>query len=156
MGDLILKGFRLPPTWITGRAHMLIVWLGLPLTLLAMWRRTRPGDALLLLAMLMLLRCWLDPWDNVYYPLPFLVALIAWEASVAHRVPLGAAAATAATWLIFAYLPAHISEDAQALTFLIPATATLAALAAGVYRLRPIRRAARTVPRISRAPAVPW
>ena len=31
----------LPPAWLGGRAHLLIVWLGLPLTLLALWRRTR-------------------------------------------------------------------------------------------------------------------
>jgi hypothetical protein len=37
----------------------------------------------------------------------------------------------------------------------IPATLTLAALAAVVYRLGPIRRTARTAPLLSRAPAVP-
>jgi hypothetical protein len=155
MGNYIAHGFRLPPSWLGARAHLLIVWLGLPLTLLALVRRTRAADALLLLALLMLLRCWLDPWDNVYYPLPFIVALLAWETTVARRLPLGAAAATAATWLIFVYLPLHLAVDGQALSFLIPATLTLAALAAVVYRLRPLRRAARSVVALSRAPAVP-
>jgi len=156
MGNYIPRGFRFPPSWLGGRAHLLIVWLGLPLTLLALRRRARPADALLLLAllMLMLLRCSLDPWDNVYYPLPFIVALLAWETTVARRLPL-AAAATAATWLIFDYLPLHLGVDAQAVSFLIPATLTLAALAAVLYRLRPIRRTVRTAPLLSRAPAVP-
>ena len=155
MGNYIPRGFRLPPAWLGGRAHLLIVWLGLPLTLLALRRRARPADALLLLALLMLLRCWLDPWDVVYYPLPFIVALLAWETTVARRLPLAAAAATAATWLIFDYLPLHLGVDAQAVSFLIPATLTLAALAAVVYRLRPVRQTARTAPLLSRAPAVP-
>jgi hypothetical protein len=155
MGNYIPRGFRLAPSWLGGRAHLLIVWLGLPLTLLALRRRTRPADALLLLALLMLLRCWLDPWDVVYYPLPFIVALLAWETTVARRLPLAAAAATAATWLIFDYLPLHLTVDEQAVSFLIPATLTLAALAAVVYRLHPIRRTVRTAPLLSRAPAVP-
>jgi hypothetical protein len=155
MAPYIQQGFRLPPAWLAGRAHLVIVWLALPLSLLAIWRRTRPPDALLMLAMLMLLRCWLDPWDNVYYPLPFIFALLAWETTVARRLPLGAVTATVATWLIFWYLPAHIGIDAQALSFLIPSTLTLTALAAVVYRLRPLRNAA-PVPRLlSRAPAVP-
>lgn len=156
MAPFIQKGFRLPPAWLGGRAHLLIVWLGLPLTLAAVLRRTRRADALLLLALLLLLRCWLDPWDNVYYPLPFIFALLAWETSVARRVPVGAAAATAATWLIFWYLPNHIGADAQALSFLVPSTLTLAAIAALVYRVEPLRRAAAApAAPLSRAPAVP-
>jgi hypothetical protein len=151
----IPQGFRLPPAWLGGRAHLLIVWLGLPLTMLAAYRRTRAADALLLLALLLLLRCWLDPWDLVYYPLPFIFALAAWETTVARRPPIGAAAATAATWLIFWYLPSHIGVDAQAISFLAPATLTLAVLSAAVFRLRPLRRPARAAARLSRAPAVP-
>ncbi len=151
----IPRGFRLAPAWLGGRAHMLIVWLGLPLTLLAMRRRTRPADALLLFALLMLMRCWLDPWDLVYYPLPFVFGLLAWETTVARRLPICAAAGIAATWLIFWFLPAHISPDAQAIAFLIPATLALGVLAAVLYRPRPLRRAARTAALLSRAPAVP-
>ena len=125
---------RVPPSWLGGRAHPLIVWLGLPATLLAVWRRTRREDALLLLAMLMLLRCWLDPWDVVYYPLPFIVALGAWEATVARRVPILAIVATAVTWLDFQYLPNHVDLDAQALFFLAPATLALIAFAIALYR----------------------
>jgi hypothetical protein len=155
MAPYIERGFRLPPAWLAGRAHLLIVWLGLPLTLLALRRRTRSADALALLALLLLVRCLLDPWDNVYYPLPFIFALLAWETTTRRRAPLCAGAATAATWLIFWYLPNHIGVDAQALSFLVPATLTVAALAAVVYRLRPLRHVAPAAPRLSRAPAVP-
>jgi hypothetical protein len=37
-------------------------------------------QALLLLTLVLLLRAALDPWDNVYYHLPFLLALLAYEA----------------------------------------------------------------------------
>ena len=57
MGLEISRQARQAPSWLGGRAHPLIVWLGLPATLLALWRRTRREDALLLLAGLMLLRC---------------------------------------------------------------------------------------------------
>jgi hypothetical protein len=74
---------------------------------------------------------------------------------VARRLPYAAVAATAATWLIFDYLPLHLTVDEQAVSFLIPATLTLAALSAVVYRVRSVRRTARTAPLLSRAPAVP-
>jgi len=56
MGNHIQRGFHLPPSRLGGRAPLLIVRLGLPLTLFALRRRARPTDALLLLALLMLLR----------------------------------------------------------------------------------------------------
>ena len=55
MADRIPRGFRLPPGWLGGRAHLLIVVARpCPLTLFALRRRTRRADALLLLALLML------------------------------------------------------------------------------------------------------
>ncbi len=149
----ISRDTRLAPSWLGGRAHPLIVWMGLPATLLALWRRTRREDALLLLAMLILLRCWLDPWDVVYYPLPFIVALGAWEATVVRRAPLLAIVATAATWLDFQYLPNHVSLDAQAIAFLAPSTLALAAFAIALYR--PHLRRAALARALSRPRAVP-
>ena len=54
----------------------------LPLGWLFWRRRARlaPEDALGLLALLLLLRCLLDPWNNDYYHAPFLLALLGWEA----------------------------------------------------------------------------
>ena len=145
MAPYLQPGYRLPPSWLLGRPHLLIVALGVPLTWCAIRRRSGPGDALLLLALLALLRCWLDPWDVVYYPLPLIFGLAAWETSVARRPPLCAALATAATWLIFWYLPSHIGSDAQAVSFLVPSTLALVALAAVVYRLQPRPLAAGSV-----------
>jgi hypothetical protein len=70
------------PGWLATLAHPLIVLLSVPLGWL-FWRRRMslgPHDALALFALLMLLRCLLDPWNNDYYHAPFLLSLLAWEA----------------------------------------------------------------------------
>ena len=40
------------------------------------------------LALAFLLRCMLDPWDLVYYHLPLVVALAAWEARRGRDLPV--------------------------------------------------------------------
>ena len=67
---------RTAPAWLSPIPHPLIVLLALPLSLLAARRK---ADPLALLALLLLLRCVLDPWNNVYYVLPCVLALAAWE-----------------------------------------------------------------------------
>jgi hypothetical protein len=99
-------GARMGPAWLAGVGHTLPVALAVPLSLLYAWRRRtaperRGQDALLLLALLLLLRCALDPWDIVYYPVPFLMALLAWEGTRVARPPLIALAASLVTWFIF-------------------------------------------------------
>ena len=134
--------FRLAPAWIGRVSHPLVVAIALPLTWVT-WRTRRNGrsqqgrrppggavtsraDALLLLALLLLLRCMLDTWDNVYYPLPFILALLAWEV----ELPRPAALALASSVLVWAnaQLSLHTSADAQAVFFLawsLPLTAWL-------------------------------
>jgi len=157
-GIFIPRSFRLPPDWLGDRAHLIIVALSVPLSWAALRRRTSRGDALALLTLLMLLRCWLDPWDVIYYMAPFVVALLAWETTVLHRPPLYAVTATLATWLTFWYLPNRVSSDAQALAFLIPSTLAIVLLTARVYGLVPVRRLTgrdAAVARVTRAPGVP-
>jgi hypothetical protein len=67
--------------------------------------RRRGTDVLLLFALLCALRCLLDPWDNSYYPLPFLLALLTWEALRFTRPPLISLLATFAAWLAGAPTP---------------------------------------------------
>jgi hypothetical protein len=90
----------------------------------------RMHDALLLLALLMLLRCLLDTWDTSYYMLPFLLALTAWESLGERGLPALALASTAMAWVGFIWLPDHhVSPDAQSALFLawtLPLTAALA------------------------------
>jgi hypothetical protein len=76
------------PSWVATVSHPGIVAVALPLSFL-LWRRPdrRPDDALLLLALLFLLRCLLDNWNNDYYHAPLLLSLLAWETVRRPGVP---------------------------------------------------------------------
>jgi hypothetical protein len=78
----------------------------------------REHAALLLLALLLLLRCLLDTWDNIYYPLPFVLALGAWESLCLLRVPVLALASLVVTWAACRWLPWYASADAQSAFFI--------------------------------------
>jgi hypothetical protein len=95
-------GVRTSPDWLRPITHPLIVAVAVPLSLL-FWRRPHRDldDALGLLALLLLLRCLLDPWNLGYYHLPLVTALIAWEVYRRREWPVLALAVSAATWLTF-------------------------------------------------------
>ena len=82
-------GYRTPPPGCRAISHPLIV-LG-AFALSALWWRRRRGagwsEALLLLALLLHLRCLFDTFNTVYYCLPFLLALVTWEALATRRPP---------------------------------------------------------------------
>jgi hypothetical protein len=73
---------RALPAALGAVSHPLILVSGAALAV-GWWRYRRDGaqpeDALLLLALIMLVRCVLDPISNSYYHLPFLMSLAAWE-----------------------------------------------------------------------------
>jgi hypothetical protein len=72
-------------------SHPLIVLLALAVPLAVGFRRGLPlggSEAFALLALLALLRCVLDPVDNLYYHEPLLLALIGWDAVTARGLPL--------------------------------------------------------------------
>ncbi len=104
------------------------------LTRLRRLRTTRLSaqQALLALALALLLRCVLDTWDTAYYALPFLLALLAWEVALdSERPPVLALAASILVWVSFQWLPEHVTPDAQAALFLawtLPLSALLATL----------------------------
>ena len=141
LGSVHRDGIRLPPAWISTIAHPLIVAIMVPLTALFAWvRRTRvsprPTDPLLLLVLLLLLRCVLDPWDIAYYALPALLSLLAWEVLTYPRAPVLALCGLLGAWVTFEFTagPAvDLSLDAQALVFTAAATAALVALVLNLY-----------------------
>jgi hypothetical protein len=94
-------GTAVTPDWLVPIAKPLIVALAVPLSALWLRRRRARADALLLFALLMLARCVLDPWNMVYYHLPLVIALLAWEVASKRRIPTLALATTAAVWLTF-------------------------------------------------------
>lgn len=122
-------GYRTAPIWAGEVSHPLIVLLGTAIAAVLWLRNRRLGaqQAMLALALVLLLRSVLDTWDAVYYPLPFLLALLVWELGEARsrpasgstgRPPLLALTSTVLVWASFEWLPAHISPDAQAALFL--------------------------------------
>ncbi len=90
-------------------------------------------DALLLLALLLLVRCTLDTWDTAYYALPFLLALTAWESLGPRGLPVLALTATALAWVDFEWLRIHASPDAQAALFLAWTLPLTVALGVALY-----------------------
>jgi hypothetical protein len=151
---VVKVGYRTPPTWIGAISHPLIVALSIPATLLAVRRGRR--DALLLLAFVLAMRFAFDTWDTVYYPLPFIFALLAWETLQRREPPVLSLVASVVVWLVFIVVPQHLSADAQAAVFLVVAVPTLVALAVALFApgVR-LHRVTRTASTLSRAPAVP-
>jgi hypothetical protein len=87
--DQSVVTLRVLPRWLAHLVHPAIVLLAVPLMLL-WWRSPRrtPDDVLALLALLFLMRSLLDPVNNAYYHVPFLLALIAWEGLTRRGPPL--------------------------------------------------------------------
>ncbi|MEJ7894425.1 MAG: glycosyltransferase 87 family protein [Solirubrobacteraceae bacterium] len=147
-GDGLIKAdYRYPPEWLGPLTHPLIALVAVPLALL-WWRRRADDrsadDVLLLLAMVMLLRCVLDPWNISYYHLPFLFALLAWESVARARPPILSLSATLLVWASFGWIPQVASPDVQALLYLGWTLPALSALAVAAYRLPSPRWASRT------------
>jgi hypothetical protein len=148
-------GYRTGPAWTGTISHPLILAVGLLLTV-TLWLKRRvfarasfslprsgmallsERDALLALTLLLLLRCLLDTWDTIYYLLPFVLALLAWEVrGASDRPPLLALSSTVLAWISFQWLPLHVSADAQAAFFL--AWTLPLAIVLGVRLFRPRR-----------------
>lgn len=113
---------RLAPSY--GGSLIVLVGLILPLALWLASRRSgraiRTSDALLLLAVTLLLRCLLDTWDIGYYMLPFLLVLLTWEVlGPSRHAPLLTMAAVVLPWTVLAKLSAQrITPDVEAALFL--------------------------------------
>ena len=112
---VVKEGYRAAPGWLSPISHPLIVAVALPLSLLA-WRRR--SDPLLLLALLFVLRCVLDPWNTAYYVLPAIIVLVTWEAWRTERPPVLGLALTMATWATWQWLVPAASADVEALVYL--------------------------------------
>lgn len=134
--------WRLAPPWLSGVTHPLILAVGLGLAG-ALWLQRRRNastrtvgerDVLLVLALAMLVRCLLDDWDVMYYLLPFIFALLAWEVcGPTKRPPVLALSSTVLAWISFQWLPSHVSPDIQAAFFLAWSLPLAGGLAFALY-----------------------
>jgi hypothetical protein len=90
------------PAGLSAFTHPLALVVGLALPLL-FWRRFRQptaADALLLLALVFLLRCLLDPLTLSYHHIPFLVAIAASEGLRRRGLPIVTVFSAAGLWVI--------------------------------------------------------
>jgi hypothetical protein len=131
-GQPVIDRIYVLPAWVTYLSHPLIIALAVPLT----WPllRRRGADALGLLVVLFLLRCLLDPWNNGYYHVPFLLALVAWESTRRRGLPLVSLAAAVAMTLESSPVLGARSPDLHNLTYLAWTLPLLAHVALAVYR----------------------
>ncbi len=162
----IKPGYRIAPAWAGTISHPLVILVALPLTLGA-WAAVRHFDpqhertdaesertsksrreavALLLLALLLLLRCMLDTWDNIYYPIPFVLALLAWEVLTLRRAPLLALSSVVVIWADCRWLPSFASADVQAAFFMAWTVPLMSGLALALYAPRRLTRLLRARP----------
>ena len=149
-----------PHSWIVQEARPGIILVAAVCSMVWWIRKGRLGptndslsDALLLLALVMLIRAALDPQDNIYYHLPFLFALLAYETTTG-RMPL---LTVAATVVLVIATPVHgvapMSDHLRAAVYAMLVVPTLVWLAAKVY-LRPGSRS-RVVGLRAPGPGVP-
>lgn len=130
-------GFRTPPGWIGDHVRPLVVLVPLAMSLAVgvRWRGRPWHDGLLLLALVLLLRCLIDPWNVAYYELPFVLALVAWEVHARPGLPALSVAAALVCWGTLDALTTVVSPDAQAALFL--AWSVPAAVLMSIRLLRP-------------------
>jgi hypothetical protein len=137
----LLRGADAPAAWVQRVTHplALLAAVALPLVLGAA-RGRRREDALLVLALALLVRCLLDTWTVEYYALPAILALAGHEALVRRRAPLGAAALTCLVTL------AMTGPLAAPVAWAVFVSAGVGALVVGVAALGPRRSAAAAQP----------
>ncbi len=167
-----IAGFRIAPSWVGPMSHPAVVLVAALLSAL-WWVRRRssrngaqtlsgghgapkgvpatgawPTNELALLALVLLVRCLLDTWDNGYYPEPFLLALCAWEALAdpAHP-PILTILSCVLAWASFESVPSLLSPDGQSLFFLAWTLPLAGLLAARLYAPNTLAGATRAIGR---------
>jgi Glycosyltransferase family 87 len=138
--ETIVARVHRTPAAVGKLSHPMIVLLGLILPLLLALRRRGfglgGGDAMALLALLFLLRCVLDPLDNVYYHTPLLLALLGWDAFDPGRLPLRGLAGAALALLFWQWSLNLTDPAAYNLAYVVMAAAGVAVISFALFRPR--------------------
>jgi Glycosyltransferase family 87 len=112
-------------------SHPLIVLLGVIIPLLVAVRyrgaarHVRTSELLTATALVLLLRCVIDPECVAYYHLPFLLALLVMDANAGRRLPLAGLLGAAVVYVVLDRFPTYLPASAADLAY-IAATATAA------------------------------
>jgi hypothetical protein len=108
----VIPAYFLPHA-LSAHARQLAAAATVPLALPLARRQNRTvADCLALLALGFLTRCLLDPSNHIYYQVPFILAVTAWEART-RGVPLIALTATVYYWLVFHTIAGAFGADVQ-------------------------------------------
>jgi hypothetical protein len=126
LGGMVKEGYRAAPGWLGPIAHPTVLAAGVLAG--AVFARRGRQVALPLLALVLGLRCVLDPWNTDYYALPCIFALAAWR-------PVLALAVTALAWVTLVQLPGLVTPDLQAAAYLAWAVPGVLWLARGCREL---------------------
>ena len=108
------------PALVRETARPLMLVLGLGLSVLY-WRRNQgrhPYDVLQLVALLLLLRCVLDPQTFSYHHLPFLVSLATFEGLRRRGLPWASLISAGALWVIARYVAPGPDPDVLNVAYL--------------------------------------
>jgi hypothetical protein len=153
-GDTKVVTVRVIPRSLAHLLHPAIVLLAIPFTAAALFIRRRLGaeDLFALLALLFLLRCLLDPVDNAYYHVPFLLSLAFWEGLTWKRIPLlSLLASVVVYWAIYKAHMFHTNDLRNAVYLVVTLPFALSLFAALFGRREPARRRRDFQPATSRA-----
>jgi hypothetical protein len=128
-------------------SHPLIVLLAFGLPLALALRRRRFGvsgsDAVALFALLALLRCALDPVDNLYYHLPLLLALVGWDAMSCRDWPMRGLAGVAVAAVFWRWSRGLAEPQVLNIAYIALAATLVSAIAVHLFR-RPESMAGRS------------
>ena len=133
---LVAKVEEAPP-FVGSLSHPLILLMAVALPVALALRRGRIGisgpDAMALFALLALLRCVLDPVDNLYYHAPLLLALVGWDAFSARGLPLRSLGAFAVALIFSRALHELADPNAFNLVYLGAVTGVGCALVSSLF-----------------------
>ena len=127
-------------SWIVQQARPVIVLVAIACA--GLWWARRPHsrsgkgsmqDALLLLALVLLLRAALDPWNNLYYHVPFLLALVAFEMRSGRMPVMTVLYSTVFILLVPIGGALPMSADFQAAAYAVAVIPMVAWIAAKLY-----------------------
>jgi Glycosyltransferase family 87 len=114
----------------TALSHPMILIIGVGLPLFVWWRAGgRPGARELLLAgaLVLLLRCVIDPGSAAYYHLPLLLTLVVLDAWDGRALPVLSLAGTAFAFVVLDRAPQYLAPGPTNLIYIL-ASVTVAAL----------------------------
>lgn len=137
-GETLTAHVHKVPSLLGSLSHPAIVLLVIALPLGLVVRRRTFGlsgdDAMGLLALLVLLRCCLDPVDNLYYHEPLLLALVGWDALATRGLPVRALGGVALA-LLFRNWSLHLTDvSAFNLAYLVVALSALVVISLTLFR----------------------